>query len=95
MPSPSRRSPRPTRRSTIRFVDGAGRAPPEDVGGIPGFEIRHKGRPVETLHAGEIFGEIGLIDGGPRIATAVVNERVELVPIDRPLFESLHGGHRP
>jgi len=52
-------------------------------------EIRHHGRQVETLHPGEIFGEVGLIDGGPRIATAVANEPVELVPIDRPLFESL------
>ena len=43
-------------------------------------EIRHHGRPVETLHAGEIFGEIGLIDGGLRIATAVASERSELIP---------------
>ena len=52
-------------------------------------EIRHHGRSVETLHPGEIFGEIGLIDGGPRIATAVASERSELIPIDRSLFDSL------
>ena len=54
-----------------------------------GVEIRHHGRPVETLRPGEIFGEIGLIDGGPRIATAVARERSELIPIDRSLFDSL------
>jgi CRP-like cAMP-binding protein len=52
-------------------------------------EIRQKGRPVETLGAGEIFGELGMIDGEPRVGTAIAVGEVELVPIDRSLFTSL------
>jgi len=52
-------------------------------------EIRQKGRQVETLSAGEIFGEMGMIDGRPRHSTAVAVGDVELVPITRSLFTSL------
>jgi CRP-like cAMP-binding protein len=52
-------------------------------------EIRQNRGPVETLHAGEVFGEMGLLDGGTRTATAVAAAPSELVPIDRSLFASL------
>ncbi len=53
------------------------------------IEIRQRGRPVESLQSGEIFGEMGLIDGGTRMGTAVASEPSEVVPICAPLFASL------
>lgn len=35
------------------------------------------GRPVETLHAGDAFGELALLDGGPRAATVVAETPVD------------------
>jgi CRP-like cAMP-binding protein len=53
-------------------------------------ELRQKGRSVDVLCAGEIFGEMGLINGGTRMATAIAaGEAAELVPIDARLFASL------
>jgi len=52
-------------------------------------EILQKGRPVERLRAGEIFGEVSMIDGLPRSAAALAVGDVELVKIDRSLFVSL------
>jgi CRP-like cAMP-binding protein len=53
------------------------------------IEIRQKGRPVERLSAGEIFGELAMIDGKPRIGAAVAVGDAELIPIDRGLFACL------
>jgi CRP-like cAMP-binding protein len=53
------------------------------------IELRHKGRPVERLCAGEIFGEMGLIEGGARMVTPQCVGPVELVAIDCTLFASL------
>lgn len=44
------------------------------------------GRTVEELGAGEIFGEMGLIDYESRSATATALEDRDLVPIDERLF---------
>ncbi len=52
-------------------------------------EIRLASHSVETLCVGEIFGEVSLIDGGPRAATALADGDLELVPIHRSLFASL------
>ncbi len=41
---------------------------------------------VEVFHAGEIFGEIGVIDGGSRTTAAVVEGRVQLMRIRRAEF---------
>ncbi len=49
---------------------------------------RSKSLMVEVFHAGDIFGEIGVIDGGPRSAAAVVEGRVKLVRIPGPVFLS-------
>ncbi len=39
-----------------------------------------------TLRAGDCFGEIALIDSGPRSASAVARTDCRLVPIDRKRF---------
>jgi CRP-like cAMP-binding protein len=49
-------------------------------------ELRQKGRPVETISPGEIFGEVSVIAGTPQLDTAVAVGDVELLPIDRGLF---------
>ena len=49
-------------------------------------ELRQKGRAVETIGPGEIFGEVGLLEMAPRLATAVAVGAVELLPIDREMF---------
>ncbi len=43
---------------------------------------------VEVFHNGEIFGEIGVIDGKPRSAAAIVEGRVKLVRIPGAVFLS-------
>ena len=52
-------------------------------------EVRQKGHAVETMHAGEIFGEMCLIDGGPRTATALACGDLELIAITRSRFLAL------
>ena len=52
-------------------------------------EVRQKGHAVEKLCAGEIFGEMCLIDGGPRSATVLAASDLELVRIDRARFLTL------
>ena len=52
-------------------------------------EMREKGRAVEVISPGEIFGELALLDDEPRTASAVAAGPVEAIPIDRPLFEVL------
>ena len=53
------------------------------------IEIREKGRAVETIQTGEIFGEMALIDEEPRTASAIAAGDVELIRIDRPIFDAL------
>ena len=38
---------------------------------------------LETARAGDFFGEISLLDGGPRTASAVVTEDLDAVVVDR------------
>jgi CRP/FNR family transcriptional regulator, cyclic AMP receptor protein len=38
---------------------------------------------LETVRAGDMFGEISLLDGGPRTAAAVVVEDLEAIVVDR------------
>ncbi len=47
------------------------------------------GTVLETIKPNGIFGEMALIDGAPRSATAVANEACELVRIDRDAFRQL------
>jgi CRP/FNR family cyclic AMP-dependent transcriptional regulator len=53
------------------------------------IEICEKGRAIETIETGEIFGEMALIDDDPRTASASAAGEVELIPIDRRMFEVL------
>jgi len=52
-------------------------------------EIVIRGKVVETITVGGVFGEMALIEQRPRIATAVVKTDAKLVPIDRRRFEFL------
>jgi ABC-type lipoprotein export system ATPase subunit len=52
---------------------------------------------VDTLHAGQYFGEIGLLRGGARTATvrAGTDTPVEVATLDRSTFEGLIGDSEP
>jgi CRP-like cAMP-binding protein len=52
-------------------------------------EIRRLRGAVEIIQPGEIFGEMALIDNEPRSASAVAIGEVELIPIDRAMFQVL------
>lgn len=47
------------------------------------------GTVLENIRAGGIFGEIALIDDGPRSAAAIASEPTEVVAIDKPTFLSI------
>jgi CRP-like cAMP-binding protein len=49
-------------------------------------EISIGNRLVETVQANGMFGEMALVDGEPRSATARARDACELAPIDRKLF---------
>jgi CRP/FNR family cyclic AMP-dependent transcriptional regulator len=49
-------------------------------------QIRSGDRVVETIGEHSIFGEMALIDDGPRSATAVAASDVELVPVGQKQF---------
>ena len=49
-------------------------------------EIERDGTIVETLYAGDIFGEMALIDGSPRAASARAKTACELAPITEKAF---------
>jgi len=47
------------------------------------------GTVLENIRAGGIFGEMALIDDGPRSAAAMAAEPTEVVAIDKPAFLSV------
>jgi CRP/FNR family cyclic AMP-dependent transcriptional regulator len=49
-------------------------------------EIRRNGRVLENLGENDLFGEMALIDGAPRSASAVACTAVELIPITEKQF---------
>jgi CRP/FNR family transcriptional regulator, cyclic AMP receptor protein len=51
--------------------------------------IERDGARVNTLGAGDFFGEIALIDGGPRTATVTTEEPSRLLVITRHDFRSM------
>ncbi|MDR3530966.1 MAG: Crp/Fnr family transcriptional regulator [Rhodopila sp.] len=53
---------------------------------IGAIDHHSKALMVEVLRAGEIFGEIGVIDSGSRSATAVAVGKVQLLKLRRPSF---------
>ena len=52
-------------------------------------EIKVHGKPIEEVLPGGIFGEMAMIDQGPRSATATALEDCDVVPIDERLFVAL------
>jgi CRP/FNR family transcriptional regulator, cyclic AMP receptor protein len=53
------------------------------------IQIRENGHMIETIETGEIFGEMALIDDAPLTASATAAGNVQVIPIDRPMFEVL------
>ena len=49
-------------------------------------EIERDGKIVETVSAGGIFGEMALIDGAPRAATARAKTACEVAPVSEKTF---------
>lgn len=49
-------------------------------------KIEVRGKTVEEVGPGGIFGEMALIDQSPRTATATAVEESEVIPIDERLF---------
>lgn len=49
-------------------------------------EVERDGKIVETLSGGGIFGEMALIDGSPRAATACAKTACEVAPITEKTF---------
>ena len=47
------------------------------------------GRPIARLGPGDFFGEMALLDGGPRTATVVADSRVRLIKLPRASFRRL------
>jgi CRP-like cAMP-binding protein len=47
------------------------------------------GNVLESVGPGGVFGEMALIDGGPRSAAALAAEATEVAVIDKAIFETL------
>jgi inner membrane transporter RhtA len=56
-------------------------------------EITMDGRVVATRGAGDFFGEIALVFGGPRIATATAKDDVRLFALDKTDFDKMLKSH--
>jgi CRP-like cAMP-binding protein len=52
-------------------------------------EIRLGNKVIEVVQPGGIFGEMAMIDGHPRTATAIARSDCKLVPIDQKRFQFL------
>ena len=58
-----------------------------------GATVSMSGKPLAELGPGAFFGEMALLDGGPRIATVVAREDLSLLVLNRREFRSvLHIG---
>ncbi len=49
-------------------------------------ELTREGKVIEVLGPGDIFGEMALIDKGPRSTTATAKTECKIVPIDEKRF---------
>ena len=52
-------------------------------------EVKRNGRKVATLGPGSAFGELALLDGGPRTATVVADTDLSVLILTRPEFAGL------
>ncbi len=82
-------------RRTVSFADGGVVFVKGDCGELAYLvrsgevEIRGAGHALEVVGPGGLFGEMALIDGGPRSASAVARKATELIVIDRSTFARL------
>lgn len=51
--------------------------------------VKRSGRKVATLGAGDVVGELSLLDHGPRTATAICETECELLVIDQRHFRAV------
>jgi CRP-like cAMP-binding protein len=79
-----------------RYMEGASVVREGDVGDtfyviVEGEAkvVAPSGRAVNRLRPGEFFGEISLLDGGPRTATVVADTPLTMLALSRPAFRSL------
>jgi len=49
-------------------------------------DLQLRGRTIETVGPGGVFGELALIDNGPRTATAIARTACKLVPVSQKRF---------
>lgn len=52
-------------------------------------DVKRKGRKINTMQAGDFFGEIALISGAPRTATVIATSPVRALVITDRAFRSL------
>ncbi|MEM6492386.1 MAG: cyclic nucleotide-binding domain-containing protein [Pseudomonadota bacterium] len=57
------------------------------------LELTASGQLLDMVKAGDVFGEMSLIDGEPRSASVAVIEDATLIPIDRAAFRRLVSEH--
>ena len=51
--------------------------------------VKRNGRKVATLGRGQAFGELSLLDGGPRTATVIADTDLSVLILTRPEFAGL------
>jgi CRP-like cAMP-binding protein len=56
-------------------------------------ELRVRGNLLETVHEKGIFGELAIVDGKSRSASAIAQTDCKLVPVDRERFNSVVEQH--
>lgn len=57
------------------------------------IDILTYGMVLDNVRAGQVFGEIAVIDDGPRSAAALAAETSEVISIDKPTFLALIQRH--
>jgi CRP-like cAMP-binding protein len=57
--------------------------------------VSREGQPIGRLRAGTFFGEMALLDGGPRAATVTAESAMTLLVIQRRDFDALISGEMP
>jgi CRP-like cAMP-binding protein len=73
---------------TVLFEDGqTGDSMYAVIGGE--VELWHHWRLLDVVKAGQVFGEMALIDDQPRSATAIARTACELIVIDKRHFDAL------